>query len=177
MSVILSIALTAVVGLLWGSEFEWRLHRYMHQAHPRVAFLFVGHVNHHRLFAGKDSYRLHEDDQRRVRMIGAMIWNGIVLVAVVMLPFAAAALTASHFCWDSEAIAITATGLALSVVFYCATEYVHWCAHAPETKLPKGEWFRWLNKHHELHHRSPLHGNYNVVVPLADWWHDTLIRV
>jgi hypothetical protein len=154
---------------LFASLFEWTLHRYiMHRPVGKLfTYPFERHaLTHHRIFKADPSYHLiREADKWTIPMAW---WNGPVLIAVGLIPFALVAWLAGH--WSLLA------GAALAcVAYYGAYEYLHWCMHLPRKRYVErsGIFFR-LNGHHLLHHRY-MNRNFNVVFPLADLCLGTLL--
>jgi hypothetical protein len=95
-------------------------------------------------------------------------WNALLLIPVASLPFCVAS-------WLSSGWTIWLTSLVTISAYYGAYEYLHWCMHLPKKRNIErsGIFFR-LNGHHVLHHRYPK-CNFNVVLPLADWFLGTLL--
>jgi hypothetical protein len=175
MSLTITVILTAVVGLLWGFEFDWRFHRYMHRAHPAIAFLFAGHMDHHDIFGVGPEYRLRGNDHRRVRFGFKILRDGLFLYLLSVSPFLVAAVPLSRIEWYGEAVAVVVTGTAIFLVQFGTIEWIHWWDHAPAECLPKGKWFQFVSRHHWLHHKDPGSCNFNTALPpIADWWHGTL---
>jgi hypothetical protein len=154
---------------LFASLFEWTLHRYiMHRPVGKLfTYPFERHaLTHHRIFKADPSYHLiHEQDKWTIPMAW---WNGPVLIAVGLIPFALAAWLAGHW-------ALLAGAALACVAYYGAYEYLHWCMHLPRKRYVErsGIFFR-LNGHHLLHHRY-MNRNFNVVFPLADLCLGTLL--
>jgi hypothetical protein len=161
-------ATSLVVAVVFASFFEWTLHRFvMHRPVGSFTYPFKSHtLVHHRIFKSDHTYHLiHEDDKRTIPMAW---WNGPVLVAAGILPFALAALLSGQ--WG-----ILAGAAAACCGYYGAYEYMHWCMHLPRKRHVErsGIFFR-LNGHHLLHHRY-MGKNFNVVLPLADLCLGTLL--
>lgn len=157
-----------VGAVVYGSFFEWGLHRYL--MHKRIKFFpypFETHaLVHHRVFKADMTYHVQrKEDEAEIPMAW---WNGPALVGIASIPFAvASALVSSWWIVAGAAMAISA--------YYGAYEYLHWCMHKPKSRRVErsGLFFR-LNGHHLLHHRY-MGKNYNVVVPLADLCLRTLL--
>jgi hypothetical protein len=150
-----------VVAVVFSSFFEWTLHRHvMHRPVSGFTYPFVSHtLVHHRIFKADQTYHLiHEKDRRTILMAW---WNGPVLIAICLLPFALAAWVSGQ--WGIVCGAAMACG-----AYYGAYEYLHWCMHLPRQRNVErsGIFFR-LNGHHLLHHRY-MSKNFNVVLPVAD---------
>jgi len=175
--VVIIIAIT--VGVPYASIFEWFFHRYvMHRPVWGFQYPFRAHaLTHHRIFKADDTYHFQErhheaEDKAKIRMAW---WNIPFIVLMGITPFVLAALPLIFFGWWAGSIAISATGLALSLGYYIAYEYTHWCMHLPKSRRIEFWWaFRKLNGHHLLHHRFPSK-NFNVVLPMADWLFGTLL--
>jgi hypothetical protein len=154
-------AIGIVAGTVFGSFFEWALHRYvMHKPIGILTHPFKAHaLVHHQIFKGDATYHLiHEKDRKTIPMAW---WNGPVIVALCQLPFLIWAFFAHK--WGVLCGAAVACTL-----YFTVYEYMHWCMHLPKKRHVEhsGIFYR-LNGHHLLHHRY-MHKNFNVVLPLAD---------
>ena len=161
-------AIGFVIAVVFGSLFEWALHRYvMHRPLGKFTYPFKRHtLVHHRIFKYDQTYHLiHEQDKWTIPMAW---WNGPAIVATTQLPFVLAALLSGK--WGI----ICGSALACSA-YFGAYEYMHWCMHLPRKRNIErsGIFFR-LNGHHLLHHRY-MSKNFNVVLPLADLCFGTLL--
>lgn len=165
---IVLVVLGFIIAVVYGSLFEWILHRYlMHRPFGRFTYPFDRHaLVHHRIFRADPSYHLkREEDKHTIPMAW---WNGPALIIVGLIPFAVGSWILGH--WS------LLYGAAAGCMGYYATyEYLHWCMHLPKARRIErsGIFFR-LNGHHLLHHRY-MHKNYNVVLPLADLCLGTLL--
>ncbi len=161
-------AIGAVAGTVFGSFFEWTLHRYiMHRSFKWFRFPYERHaLVHHRIFKADHTYHLvNEPDKKTIPMAW---WAGPAIVAACQLPFLIWALF-SHK-WG------VLCGAAMAcTVYFTAYEYMHWCMHLPKKRHVErsGIFFR-LNGHHLLHHRY-MRKNFNVVLPFADLCCGTLL--
>lgn len=155
-------------GIVFGSCFEWVLHRYfMHKPVAGWRYPFERHtLVHHRIFRADHTYHLVEEKDKHT--IPMAWWNGPVIVAVCQIPFLVAAVLSRK--WGMLCGAAVACTL-----YFAAYEYLHWCMHLPRQRHVErsGIFFR-LNGHHLLHHRY-MHKNFNVVLPLADVLFGTLL--
>lgn len=155
-------------GIVFGSFFEWALHRFaMHRPLLGWRYPFRSHaLVHHQKFRADATYHLkRESDKATIPMAW---WNGPAIVAVGTIPAGILAYLLQQW------------GLALGAMiafsgYYGAYEYIHWCMHLPKSRTIErsGVFFR-LNGHHLLHHRY-MHKNFNVVLPLADFFLGTLL--
>jgi hypothetical protein len=157
-----------VVAMVYGSLFEWLLHKYfMHRPFGKFTYPFERHAQvHHRIFRADPSYHLiREEDKYTIPMAW---WNGPVLIAVGIIPFVIFSAFTGHW-------ALLWGALTACIGYYAAYEYIHWCMHLPRKRYVErsGIFFR-LNGHHLLHHRY-MHKNFNVVFPLADLCLGTLL--
>ena len=157
-----------VISTIVASFFEWMLHRFiMHRPVGKFTYPFERHtLIHHRIFRADPSYHLiREEDKHTIPMAW---WNGPVLVALSVVPFAAVA-------WFIGGWGLIAGAVISFASYYGAYEYIHWCMHLPRKRYVErsGIFFR-LNGHHLLHHRY-MHKNFNVVLPLADACMGTLL--
>ena len=176
MTLLLVCAVTFVATLVFGSIFEWTLHRYvMHRpvGNSKIGrYAHTAHtLVHHHKFKGDSSYHLdgHEEDKEYISMAW---WNSIAITFGGVIPHA---IVSWHIGYIKP---IMWTGVVTVFCYYLVYESIHWCMHRPrETRrfferifLP----FKWLNGHHILHHRY-MDNNLNVVFPLADWMFGTLL--
>lgn len=156
------------VGIVFGSFFEWTLHKYvMHRPVGKFRYAFHAHaVVHHQVFKADQTYHLqNEQDKMTIPMAW---WNGPVLVMIGAIPFAVLSLLIGQ--WG-----FVLGGVIAFAGYYGIYEYIHWCMHLPKARrVEKPWWFRKLNGHHLLHHRY-MHKNFNVVLPLADYILGTLM--
>jgi hypothetical protein len=157
-----------IVGVVFGSFFEWTLHRYvMHRPIWNFRYAFQAHaVVHHQVFKADKTYHLlDEKDKETIPMAW---WNGPALIAIGVIPFALIS-------WAIGEWGFALGGFLAFAIYYGTYEYIHWCMHLPKARrVEKPFWFRKLNGHHLLHHRY-MHKNFNVVFPLADFFLGTLI--
>ena len=161
-------AIGFVATVVYGSFFEWALHRYvMHRPVKGFTYPFRAHaLVHHHVFRADHTYHLvNEEDKWTIPMAW---WNGPMIVLICSIPFVLLAWMLGHW------------GIAVGAPVACATyyavyEYIHWCMHLPRKRNIErsGIFFR-LNGHHILHHRY-MHKNFNVVLPLADLLLGTLL--
>jgi len=156
------------LGVVFASFFEWVLHKYvMHRPVGKFRYAFNAHaVVHHQIFKADKTYHLHNDKDKET--IPMAWWNGPVLIAIGVVPFALLAWTFNH--WS-----FALGGFLAFAAYYGTYEYIHWCMHLPKARrVEQPKLFRRLNGHHLLHHRY-MHKNFNVVLPLADLCLGTLM--
>lgn len=150
---------------LYGSFFEWFLHKYlMHQ--PRWQYSFRAHaLIHHGLFrTGADYFLSDRHHRRKVRFAW---WNA----PLILILHAPAILYIEHL----FEISVFFGALSAMGAYYFLYEYLHYCMHVPRgRRLERTAWFRWLDSHHHMHHKRHF-SNLNVVLPLADLILGTLI--
>jgi hypothetical protein len=158
---LLWMAVGLAAGVVFASFFEWVLHKYvMHRPVGRFRYAFHAHaLVHHQRFKADHTYHLL--DQKDRETIPMAWWNGPVLVAIGVIPFALAS-------WGLGSWGFAVGGPLALAAYYGVYEYLHWCMHLPKRRRVEKPWlFRKLNGHHLLHHRY-MHKNFNVVFPLAD---------
>jgi len=149
------------IGVVFGSFFEWTLHKYvMHRPVGKFRYAFQAHaVVHHQVFKSDHTYHLQQEKDKVT--IPMAWWNGPVLILIGLTPFAVLS-------WVIGEWSFALGGLLAFAGYYATYEYIHWCMHLPKARrVEKPWWFRRLNGHHLLHHRY-MHKNFNVVLPLAD---------
>jgi len=159
--------LAFVAGLVYASFFEWTLHRFlMHRPMLFLTYPFKAHaITHHQAFGAGKNYHLLEEKHRNV--IRMAWWNAPVLIALNVPVGVLAA-------WWIGSWWIVPGFLSAFLAYYGLYEYFHWCMHVPRPRwFQETRLFRWINKHHRLHHLQPTR-NLNVVLPIADFLFRTL---
>jgi hypothetical protein len=167
-SFLLWCSLGFAANIVFGSFFEWSLHKFvMHKPLRWFRYPFDAHaVVHHQIFKADHTYHLiHEKDKETIPMAW---WNGPALIVLGSLPSLVASAILGQ--WG-----IACGALAAFSAYYVVYEYIHWCMHLPKKRRIEKPWlFQRLNGHHLLHHRY-MHKNFNVVLPLADLCLGTLM--
>jgi hypothetical protein len=167
-SFLLWCSLGFAANIVFGSFFEWSLHKFvMHKPLRWFRYPFDAHaVVHHQIFKADHTYHLiHEKDKETIPMAW---WNGPALIVLGSLPSLVASAIFGQ--WG-----IACGALAAFSTYYVVYEYIHWCMHLPKKRRIEKPWlFQRLNGHHLLHHRY-MHKNFNVVLPLADLCLGTLM--
>lgn len=167
-SFLLWCSLGFAANIVYGSFFEWSLHKFvMHKPLRWFRYPFDAHaVVHHQIFKADHTYHLiHEKDKETIPMAW---WNGPALIVLGSLPSLVASAILGQ--WG-----IACGALAAFSAYYVVYEYIHWCMHLPKKRRIEKPWlFQRLNGHHLLHHRY-MHKNFNVVLPLADLCLGTLM--
>jgi hypothetical protein len=151
--------------IVYGSFFEWALHKYlMHQ--PRWQYPFKAHaLVHHGIFRTGQDYFLA--DPKYLRKVRFAWWNA----PLILLLHTPAILYIEYLLGSN----ILFGALAAMAGYYFLYEYLHYCMHIPKARrLEQTAWFRWLDSHHHMHHKRHFN-NLNVVLPLADLVFGTLI--
>lgn len=167
-SIILWVLAGFAIGVVFGSFFEWTLHKYvMHRPVGKFRYAFQAHaVVHHQVFKADHTYHVQKDSDKKT--IPMAWWNGPVLILIGIAPFALLS-------WAIGEWPFVLGGFLAFAGYYATYEYIHWCMHLPKARrVEKPWWFRRLNGHHLLHHRY-MHKNFNVVLPLADMILGTLM--
>ncbi len=166
MDVPISQILGFICAFLYGSFFEWFLHKYlMHQ--PRWGYAFRAHaLVHHGLFRTGPGYFL--SDSSHLRKVRFAWWNA-PLIIVLHAPV----IRSIEILIGANIMIGALTAIALYYVLY---EYLHYCMHIPKARrIEQTAWFLWLDAHHHMHHKQ-FFRNLHVVLPLADLAFGTLIR-
>jgi len=163
--VIQLIAYVAV--LIYGSFFEWTLHRFvMHKRVALVPYPYQLHaVSHHSLFRADESF--HAQNEEVKEHVTFVPRDYLILLCI----------NAPIFLLVGYLINVPIVlGGCLSVLTYLAMfDIIHWSFHVPTTWFyEKMKIFKWIKQHHLLHHRHQ-NRNFNVVFPLADLVLGTLI--
>ena len=143
----------------YASFFEWALHKYlMHTL--TLPYSFRAHaLVHHGLFRADFSYHIQPGVNRK--KVTFAWWNAPLMIGLHM-PLL---LTLGWlFGWS-----VTVGGVLAMASDYVLYEYIHYCMHVPNGRwVEKTSAFKFVNRHHYIHHRFPLQ-NLNVVNVLADW--------
>ena len=150
------------IGLVYGSFFEWELHRFiMHRPLLFVTAPFKAHaITHHGTFGSGWTYHLRIKADRHVV---TMAWWHPPTLTLVNAPAGALAAWLAGSWWILPGF-MAAMGL-----YYGLYEYLHWCMHVPgPRRFQSTALFRWIDRHHRLHHLQPSR-NLNVVIPIADF--------
>ena len=157
--------LSGMAWVLYGSLFEWYWHKeWMHKPRvPREAFR--GHtLVHHQIYKVGESYVFEETGHPQHILLKPYALPAIVLVHLPILFLINYLIP--HTFWG---------GLIAISGYFVVYEYCHWHMHVPRGhRIEKFRWFKYLAKHHELHHRY-FQKNFCVLFPLADLVFGTLI--
>jgi hypothetical protein len=156
------------LSIITSSFNEWMLHRFvMHRPVWKLVYPFKRHaLTHHRVFKSDQTYHLIDEQDRHT--IPMAWWNGPLLIAATQIPFLVVS-------WISGRWGLLCGTFLACAVYYAAYEYLHWCMHLPaERNIERSGVFFRLNGHHLLHHRY-MNRNFNVVLPLADFFLGTLL--
>jgi hypothetical protein len=155
-----SQTLAFLLTFVYGSFFEWTLHRYfMHRRQGIVPFPFELHaLVHHKLFGSEETFHAQSDEMRRHVTFTPRDYLILLLINAPLF-LAVEWLTALPI----------ALGASLAVLAYLGIfDTLHWMFHVPQARFIERMWFfRALKQHHRLHHRYQTR-NLNVVLPLAD---------
>jgi hypothetical protein len=181
MSFVLAGMVTIAVGLIFGSIFEWFVHKYvMHRRFLFISYPYLAHDQiHHKIFGPDKTYHLQGQPAGKAvearNKIAAAYWMWAVVIPLGALPSIAAAAPFAYFGWWTMAYVIIGIGTSVATAYYATYETIHWWMHLPRQRKAEG-WraFILLNGHHVLHHRY-TDKNLNVVLPLADWLFGTLL--
>jgi len=166
--------LMSASNVVYASVTEWCLHRYvMHQPVGWFTYPYKAHaLTHHGLFSGLNYHMLGTRNKNKVRMAW---WNGPIIITLGIIPFFIVMMIFYLYGWESGAWMILGSGIFISIGYFAAYEYFHWCMHVPKGRWFEKTWlFRWFNGRHILHHRFPGM-NFNVVLPIADYLFGTLL--
>src|SRR5262245_19166074 len=129
-----------VATFLYGSFFEWTLHRFIMHKKTIISYPFELHaVIHHQLFRADESY--HAQNEEMLTHV-TFVPRDYLLLLLVNTPLIVAVEWISG--WP------IAIGGSLAILAYLgAFDILHWCFH-----VPKGRWFeriglyRWIKYHH-----------------------------
>ncbi|MFO0983714.1 MAG: sterol desaturase family protein [Planctomycetota bacterium] len=144
---------------IYGSFFEWTLHRNIMHRRTWIAHPFELHAMlHHKLFRHDGSYHAQNDE---MKSHVTFVPRDYVLLLLVNTPVFLAAEWALQY--------PVLLGAWVAVLTYLAVfDILHWSFHVPnQRRMERWSWVRWLKEHHRLHHQYQ-NRNLNVVLPLAD---------
>jgi hypothetical protein len=145
---------------LYGSFFEWALHRNVMHRKTWISYPFELHAMlHHKLFQHDETFHAQDDEMKKHV---TFVPRDYILLLLVNAPvFLTVELIFQ--------IPVTAGGLLACLIYLCAFDLLHWAFHVPNGRFFENwGWFRWIKQHHLLHHRYQ-NRNLNVVLPLADF--------
>jgi hypothetical protein len=155
--------------LLFSSYFVYWFHRFvLHRPTRWAYFAYERHtLEHHRFY---DYEHITADERADLHITLFPWWSGAVLTAIV------------------HGIALGLTPLVgpnvphlvmfMAAFYLMLYEFVHTVSHLPDGHpLARAPVLRFLREHHRLHHDPALMGkyNFNVVIPLFDWWFSALV--
>lgn len=168
------IPLTTMVMIVYASCAEWLLHREVMHKEVKIFGVLISDYacrahrdTHHKVFGADGSYHLQvEEDKETIPMAW---WNGPILIQVFSVPPALIS-------WYLHTWSFISISLIVFTVYYLAYERLHWCMHLPRAQgfLKKIGLFHFVDNHHNVHH-AQMGKNLNVVLPIADWFMDTLV--
>lgn len=150
---------------IYGSFFEWVLHRNFMHRRTWLRRAFELHAQkHHRLFGPNETFHaVNEDAKTHIcfmpkEYLALMLLQTPVALAVELVSGLPILL-----------------GCYLGAIAYTTMfDYIHYCFHVPQDRfVERTRWFQWLKRHHRGHHRRHDR-NLNVVVPVADFVFGTL---
>jgi hypothetical protein len=156
-----------LVTLVYGSFFEWTLHRNVMHRRTWLSFPFEVHaLLHHRIFRHDETYHaLNEEMKKHVTFVP----RDYILLLLVNTPV----FLAAEWLFRQP---VLLGGWAAVLLYLGMFDSLHWCFHVPRGRRVE-RWFlvRWLKEHHRVHHQHQ-NRNFNVVLPLADAVLGTLKR-
>lgn len=158
--------LAYLAGIVYCSLAEFLLHRFVMHRKTLVPFPYELHaVGHHGMFGADATYHaLDENMKSHVTFVP----RDYAILLGIHAPFVMAA-------EQLVGIPFVGLGAALAILSYLlAFDWLHWSFHVPAGRFYENfRWFRWIKRHHRLHHANPDR-NLNVVLPLADLLFRTL---
>ena len=146
--------------IVYASFFEWTMHRFlMHRPLSFFDYPFRTHtLTHHHIFNAFEGYHLQEEEHKD--KVPFAWWNAPFLIGLHV--------PALYFLEKAAGFPVLWPGVAAMAVYYAAYETFHWVMHVPKERwIEKTAAFRFLDRHHRLHHLFQ-YKNFNVVLPLAD---------
>jgi hypothetical protein len=145
--------------VIYGSFFEWTLHRNVMHKKTWISYPFELHAMlHHQIFRWDDTY--HAQNEQMKEHV-TFVPRDYILLLLVNTPV----FLAVEFILQRPVV----LGGWVAVLSYLAMfDLLHWSFHVPkERRMERWFWVRWLKEHHRLHHQYQ-NRNLNVVFPLAD---------
>jgi hypothetical protein len=157
---VLSQAIAFAATFLYGSFFEWTLHRNVMHKKTWISYPFELHAMlHHQIFRHDDTYHaISEDMKTHVTFVP----RDYILLLLVNTPI----FMGMELLLQRPIL----IGAWMAVLTYLAFfDILHWSFHVPaERRMERLGIVRWLKEHHRLHHQYQ-NRNLNVVFPLADF--------
>jgi sterol desaturase/sphingolipid hydroxylase (fatty acid hydroxylase superfamily) len=161
--------LTVPAMLLFGSYFVYWFHRFVLHRPTRWAYFgYKRHTLEHHRFYDYDHITADERDDLHITLFPW--WSGGSLSLTLLLgSLAFTPLVGPN---------VPHLVMFMSALYLILYEFVHSVSHQPDsnplTRLPV---LSFLREHHRLHHDPALMGkyNFNVVIPLFDWWFGALV--
>ncbi len=157
---ILSQSITFVIFFIYGSFFEWALHRYFMHRKNIIPYPYERHaLIHHKLFKADESFHALNEEMEGEVSFDARDYVFLILINTPLL-FALELLTG---------LPIIIGGWLAGLAYIKMFNVVHNAFHMPgKLYMERMRWFKWLKRHHQLHHKYQDR-NLNVVFPLADY--------
>lgn len=161
--------LTVPLTLLGSFGFEWRAHKdILHRRMPLLGLIYERHeLCHHVIFTNDDMAMRSRGEMWLILMPPYAI---VLVFLALVLPFAAGM---EALLGTNPAMLLVAT----SMLFFLSYEWLHLAYHLPpEHPISRLGIIARLREHHRRHHDPRLmkRYNFNVTVPLFDWFHRTI---
>lgn len=160
--------LTVPLTVLIASLVEYSAHRGpMHHQTPGLGALFERHTRrHHRYFVARQMLISSERE-----------FHVVLFPPVLIGFFASVAIGLGCLVALFTTPAVGALFAITSIAYYLAYELLHLSYHTNAIGNGFGRsWLKALARHHERHHDPHLmqQSNFNLVLPIFDWWFGTL---
>jgi hypothetical protein len=152
-------AVAFVATFVYGSFFEWTLHRNVMHRRTWLSFPFEAHAMlHHKLFRHDNTYHAQNED---MKTHVTFVPRDYILLLLVNTPIFVMVE------WIVQRPILIGAWAAV-LLYLGAFDFLHWTFHVPASRRME-RWLpvRWLKEHHRLHHQHQ-NRNLNVVLPLAD---------
>ncbi len=160
--------LTVPLTLLGAFAFEWRVHQIiLHRRAPGLGLLYERHELAHHVIYTYDDLTMRSPREWWLVLMPAY---AVVLVALINAPITWG--VAALFGADAACLY-----LATSMLFFLSYEWLHLAYHLPrESVVGRIALVARLREHHRRHHDPRLmkRWNFNVTVPVFDWFHRTV---
>lgn len=146
--------------LLYGSFFEWTLHRYIMHRRTWFSYPFELHAKgHHKLFRDDETFHAQNEEMKKHVTFTP---RDYILLLLVNTPL----LLSVEVLFQ---LPVLIGGWAAILVYLGTFDFLHWTFHMPKQRFfEKWKSYAWLKQHHWLHHRHQDR-NLNVVLPIADF--------
>ena len=153
--------------IVYGSFFEWTLHRFIMHKRTIISYPFELHaLLHHKIFKSDKSFHAQNDEMKEHV---TFVPRDYFFLLMLNVPFFLLAELITG-------VPVIIGGSIATLMYVGAFDILHWAFHIPKSRFfERWGWFRFIKRHHLLHHKYQYR-NLNVVLPIADLVIGTLVR-